>query len=307
MVADGVRGGVTFKPSDRYCLDGQRLEIEPATANTDAVYGTQGTTYRTERDSFSRITATGGAYVGSSGTQATVPNSFRVETKAGLVLEFGLSAHSRVPTNFVPAAGANTVSRWLLQRISDRTPMGNFVEFVYCNGEVSADGTACNTAAWTGSTVLHYIRYTNRGGVLNGEQAVVFGYEARPDRVQTFHAGSAAQQTQRLSRITTYRDFGGVNASVLLQPGRQVMSYELAYQWASSDAFPMRATNTSRLQSITQRDAVGNALPPLQFVMSTDTVFGLSGRRTTHSGTPPPPSNEVCGGVMGNRLSLQCP
>ena len=42
-VTDGVRGAVTFGPGDRYCLDGQRLEIiSPANGNVDGIYGSDG-------------------------------------------------------------------------------------------------------------------------------------------------------------------------------------------------------------------------------------------------------------------------
>ena len=307
LVTDGVRGAAGFNAGDRYCLDAQRLEIEPPSSNTDSVYGTAGTSYRTERDTFSRITATGGAFVGANGTQPTVPNSFKVETKAGLILEFGLSANSRVMTNFVPGAGANTINRWMLQRITDRTPMGSFIEFVYCSGEVSADGTTCNTAAWTGSTVLQYIRYTNRSGALNGELAVVFAYETRPDQVKIFHTGSASRQTQRLSKVLTYRDFGGPNGSGVLQVGKLVRSYELAYEPIVSAGATVRATNASRIQSITERDKDGNTLPPLQFTLAPDSVFGMPVQQSAAVATGVPRQPLPCGGVVANRVSLQCP
>jgi hypothetical protein len=307
LVTDGERGTVSFGAADRYCLDGQRLEIEPASGNTDAVYGTVGTSYRTERDSFSRITATGGAFTGTNGSQPNVPNSFKVETKAGLILEFGLTANSRAMTNIAAGLGTNTISRWMLQRISDRTPMGSFVEFVYCSGEVSLDGTSCNVGAWSGSTVLHYVRYTNRSGALNGEFAVVFGYESRPDRVQAFHAGSASRQTQRILKAFTYRDFGGPNGSGVLQVGKLVRSYELAYEPTESGTSSIRATNASRIQSIIERDKDGLSLPPLQLTLAPDSVFGMPVQQRAVSVPGVPRAPAPCGGVIANRKSLECP
>ena len=219
-VTDGVRGAVTFGPGDRYCLDGQRLEIiSPANGNVDGIYGSDGTEYRTERDSFSRIKA-----YGNSTREPTTPDRFTVETKSGLILEFGRDANSRVMTKGRITGSfpflVQTIKRWMLQRISDRQPNGgNFVEFFYCGGEVSDDGVTCTstegtsppagTAPWSGSKVLHYIRYTNHDGAINGEYGVVIRYENRPDRIQGFHAGTAARQTQRIIGIDTYRNFSG--------------------------------------------------------------------------------------------------
>ena len=302
MAADGERGRVSFDAGDRYCMDGQRLEPVATNGNADGVYGTQGTSYRTERDSFSRVTATGGAFAG----QSTVPNTFRIETKAGLILDFGLTANSRVMTNRAAGLGANTINRWMLQRITDRTRKGNFVEFVYCAGEVSVDGTACNSAAWTGSVVPHYIRYTNRDGVLNGEFAVLFGYESRPDRVQVFYLGSGSRQTQRLSKVMTYRDFGGANASGVVQPGQLVRTYSVGYDALEVGNASVRATNVSRVASITESGADGQSLPALRFTLASDAVFGqaVTQRQVAQPGTPVP--SPSCGGVFGNRVSLQC-
>lgn len=302
IAVDGMRGRVSFDAGDRYCMDGQRLEPIAANGNADGVYGTQGTFYRTERDSFSRITATGGVFSG----QATVPNTFRIETKAGLILDFGLTANSRVMSNRAAGLGTNTINRWMLQRITDRTRKGNFVEFVYCAGEVSTDGTVCNAAAWAGSVVPHYIRYTNRDGVLNGEFAVLFGYESRPDRVQVFYMGSGSRQTQRLSKVMTYRDFGGANASGVVQPGQLVRTYSVGYDALEVGNASVRATNVSRVASITESGADGQSLPALRFTLASDAVFGQSvtQRQVAQPGTPVSPPS--CGGVFGNRVSLQC-
>jgi len=302
ITADGVRGAVTFKTGDRFCLDGQRLEITNL-SNTDAVYGTANSVYSTEKDSFSRITA-----IGQYGGQPNVPSSFKVETKSGLILEFGISANSQVLTTNIPSGlTAATINRWMLQRISDRH--GSFVEFFYCGGEVSADGATCNategTAGWTGSKVLHYVRYTNRAGAVNGEFAVVLGYEARPDRNKRFYLGSIAQQTQRISRIETYRDFAG---PALAQRGKLVKGYDVTYEpLVDSAGKSIRATNTSRVQQIQERDASGNRLPPIQLTMAPDAVFGQAVAQTAAapSGTPRPP--ESCGGIIATRMRIQCP
>lgn len=296
---DGVRTVANFVVGDRYCLDGQRLVFDGA--DSDTTYGTVGSRYWTERDTFSRITAVGPTY----NSQVTVPSGFKVETKAGLILDFGLDANSRVLTNFGAGLGTTTINRWMLQRISDRN--GNFVEFFYCAGVVSSDGKTCNAAAWTGSTVLHYIRYTNRNGVVNGSLSVVFGYESRPDRIQTFHAGSSSRQTQRLSRIETYRDFVSATAASI-QPGLLVRGYDIVYD-AIEDASNqgIRATNTSRIKRIQERAATGATLPAIEFTLAPDVVMGqvVAHRPSATTATPPPPA--YCTGMLAYKTDRECP
>lgn len=310
---DGVRGSVTFSTeTDRYCLDGQRLELLSGT------YGGAGSTYVTERDSFSVITA-----VGTYQSQSNVPASFTVETKAGLVLHFGLSDNSRARTNLLKAVRdtgkADTVNRWMLQRIADLH--GSFVEFVYCGGEVSADGTTCaateNTfdtvgnSKWSGSKVLRYIQYTNTGGAANGSFAVVLRYEARPDSIRAYHAGSVSRQTQRVTAIQTYRGFvppaaGGLDGPATL--GSLIRSYDIRYDpEVDAAGSPRRATNTSRITQIQERNGAGETLPALSFSLPEDEVFG---RPVAHSGTsviPPPPPRPPAPCGTRNGRALPCP
>ncbi len=79
---DNFRGGVNFDMNDRYCMDGQRLILVSGT------YGVAGSEYRTELDSFSKIVA--------SGTAGNGVASFTVQTKAGLTMEYGNTADSRI-------------------------------------------------------------------------------------------------------------------------------------------------------------------------------------------------------------------
>jgi hypothetical protein len=308
---DGVRGAVTFSAAtDRFCLDGQRLAL-----TSTGAYGAPNSTYATERDSFAVITAEG-----SFEGQTNVPASFRVETKSGLVLHFGLDANSRVRTNLLKAARSagkvNTVNRWMLQRIADLH--GSFVEFVYCGGEVAADGACIATegtndpsgeTAWSGSKVLRYIQYTNSGGQLNGSFAVVPRYEARPDSIRGYHAGSVARQTQRIIAIETYRGFVppavGNNA---LTPGSLIRRYQISYEpVVNASGGNTRATNTSRIVSIQEGDADGNKLPALAFTLPPDLLVGMASRQTGTSVVAPPPYVDPypCGSYNGR--PLPCP
>jgi hypothetical protein len=312
-VIDDERGSITFSAAtDRYCIDGQRLELV-----SGAAYGADGSTYVTERDSFSVITAEG-RWQG----QANVPERFKVETKSGLVLHFGLSDHSRVRTNLLKsarAAGAvNTVNRWMLQRMADLH--GSFVEFVYCGGEVTADGACTATegtddisgeTAWSGSKVLRYIQYTNTGGQLNGSFAVVLRYEARPDSIRGYHAGSVSRQTQRVSAIETYHGFTpppAASPNQAFTPGQLIRRYSISYEPEVSGAQNLRATNTSRIRSIQESNGDGETLPALTFKLPTDAVFGQVSQQTGVSVVPPsspPPNPYPCG--RSNGRALPCP
>jgi hypothetical protein len=318
----GVRGTVTFSTADRFCLDGQRLLSDVAT--TDTTYGAANTVYWAERESFSRITAVGSFATG-------VPAGFKVETKSGLVLEFGAIPNV---SSSVDAQGMNnpvdgtspTINRWLLKRISDRmapnaaqpTAQPNYVEFYYCKFELAADLTCPLTGTHTGSQVLHYVRYTNRGATPNGTAAVMFGYESRPDRILKFHYGASQMQTQRLAYISTYLGFTSPTT-----PGDRIKSYEFTYEPMQDGAGVWtRATNVSRLTriqelhggvaSLTTRPpparTAADALPPLDFTYAPDSVYGQAVSQTAASGSTAPRPNLNCGGYVGAyRATYMCP
>jgi hypothetical protein len=65
IAQDGKVSAVALDATDRFCLDGQRLRLASGT------YGTAGSVYHTEVESFARITA--------YGTAGTGPAYFRVE------------------------------------------------------------------------------------------------------------------------------------------------------------------------------------------------------------------------------------
>jgi len=70
VAQDGFRGGINYDANDRFCLDSQRLMMI-----SGAYYGAPGAEYRTEVDSFLKIT--------SLGTAGSGPASFIVKTKGG--------------------------------------------------------------------------------------------------------------------------------------------------------------------------------------------------------------------------------
>jgi Salmonella virulence plasmid 65kDa B protein len=116
---DGINGAVTFTATDRFCLNGQRLVLDGSTF----AYGSIGATYRTEGESFARVTALTNTVTGAM--------YFKMQTKSGLVYEFGNTVDSAVkPGPSVVGAALPTVPlMWAVNQVSDR--LGNSMQFVY--------------------------------------------------------------------------------------------------------------------------------------------------------------------------------
>ncbi len=162
--------GVMLNSNDKLCLSGARLEA------VSGSYGASGTQYRTEEDSFSRITQQGGS-LGQSGVY------FIVETKDNKVLTFGNSANSRIVGD-----GVSLASSWLISREADASG-NNTINYEYQLG--------------TGNAVLSAIYYTGTGSN-NGDRVVRFNYENRDDIRSAYLAGGLSIYDQRLSSIQTY-------------------------------------------------------------------------------------------------------
>jgi len=212
MAQDGVRGNVNFDMNDRYCMDGQRLVLVSGT------YGAAGSEYRTELDSFSRIIASGSAGNGVA--------SFTVQTKAGLRIEYGNTADSRIE-----AQGKPTVKVWAVNRIGD--VKANFMTFSYV--EDNANGSYYPSR-------IDYSGNTSTGS--SPASSVQFSYESRLDTENGYQAGSV---TRLLKRTTNVKLFDGASL---------VKDYRLAY--AAQTAGLAR----SMLASISECTAA-QCLPPL--------------------------------------------
>ena len=215
IVQDGARGGVNYDSDDRFCLEGERLVA------TSGTYGADGTEYRTEREGFSKIV--------SHGTAGSGPAWFEVWTKAGLILEFGNTADSRIE-----AEGKSEVRLWVVNKTSDTK--GNYFTASYIedngNGEYRPDR----------------IDYTGNAGASVAPYASVrFVYETRPDVVPFYQGGSLIKTTQRLTTVQTY------NGEDL------VREYRLAYD---ADG----AGGRSRLTSLTLCDDGDTCLPATTIV-----------------------------------------
>jgi len=188
---DGLRGAVKYDANDRFCLDGQRLLAISGT------YGANGTEYRTEVESFSKIV--------SFGTAGTGPAWFEVKTKSGQIMQFGNTTDSRIL-----AQGKTTARDWALNKVSDTK--GNYFTVTYTND--TTNGQAYPTR----------IDYTgNASAGLAAYNSVRFVYDSsRPDVVPAYHAGSLRKITVRLTNVQTYAG------------AAMVADYRLAYAQGSA-------------------------------------------------------------------------
>ncbi|MFZ2234943.1 MAG: SpvB/TcaC N-terminal domain-containing protein [Dokdonella sp.] len=219
---DGRARGVAYDADDRLCLDGRRLIRVGGSG-----YGQSGAEYRTEIDTFARITQIGGSLTGSG-------TCFKVEQKSGRVLHLGAvssgsTCFASVRNARVQPAGAAATLTWLVEKEEDR--VGNNVFFSYSsfgNGEV---------LPWR-------MEYTGFGtGIGDRRVEMVYGprsatasaftYDA--DIASSYLAGGATMQTQRLLRIDTYES-----------PSSKVSSWKFDYQATS------RQTGRSLLRSVNQ-------------------------------------------------------
>ncbi|TLS17579.1 MAG: hypothetical protein FDZ72_13420 [Betaproteobacteria bacterium] len=169
---DGIRGSVNYDSNDRFCLDGQRLIA------INGADGGDGTEYRTERESFSRIV--------SYGSVGNGPASFKAWTKAGLVMEFGSTADSAIE-----APGKTILAIWAVNKVSD--VRGNYYSVTY-------------TEDATGSSYypvrIDYVGNANLGVAPSAQ--LQFVYETRPDVVPLGGPGLISKMFVRLKRIVMH-------------------------------------------------------------------------------------------------------
>ncbi|MCK5274984.1 MAG: hypothetical protein KAR37_10085, partial [Alphaproteobacteria bacterium] len=226
---DGQWGGIEYNANDRFCLGGKRLVA------VSGVYGADGTEYRTEIDGFLKVVSYG-QVVSSTGVPGTSPEWFRVWTKSGRIMDFGVTADSRVERVQAVAPAPETpveIRAWAVSHIADAA--GNYMTLNYFEDSVA------------GAHRIDRIDYSfNDAAAVTAQSSVRFFYEARPDGWQGFPNGSLTTLDVRLKAIQTYTD----NALVL--------DYGLTYETGG-------ATGRSRLTSVTECDAAGNCLASHSF------------------------------------------
>ena len=163
---DSTRKGITLTLADRFALDSNRLVL------SSGVYGGDQSVYKTEIETFSRITARG---VSGDG-----PSWFNVETKDGQTIEYG-----NTPDSKVEAYGTTTVYLWRVNKITDR--YGNYIKFTY--NEIN------------GESYLSKIDYTGNGSGTQPYNSLKFFYNARNDVNNPYVGGRLVPSTVILSSI----------------------------------------------------------------------------------------------------------
>jgi len=169
---DGFKGGINYDEKDRLCLNGQRLVA------INGLYGANGTEYRTEIESFSKIISYGQAGSG--------PASFKVWSKSGQIMEFGVTADSRIE-----ALNRADVRVWANNKVQDT--VGNYLTIAY--DEKNDKGQYCPTR----------IDYTaNDAQGLAAQRSVRLESIARTDITTQYVAGSKVVTDRLISNIKTY-------------------------------------------------------------------------------------------------------
>ncbi len=209
IAQDQVNDRIKFAESDRLCLDGQRLVLVNTAVN-DANYWADGAEFRTELESFSRITAIG----------PITSRSYKVEAKDGRISWYGSTASSTVAAivGTVNGGGApqpqqkTGAQSWALAQISDRA--GNYIKLNYEQDMAKGEHRP---------SVVRY------GGVgLASHAAVRFEYASRPDTWKRYIDETRNDLRSRISNIKTYV---GTNLDGdVAATGALVRDYVLTYE-----------------------------------------------------------------------------
>lgn len=222
---------VRLDKDDRFCLDGQRLVLVGT-----GTYGAPGTEYRTEIDSFAKVTAVGAAGSG--------PASFIVKTKSGLTLEYGNSTNSKIEAvqaaNAPVSWAAGTVRVWANNKTTDAA--GNFMTTSYIEDAVSGE---------------YYPERMDYAG-----NAVQFVATARPDVSTYYQAGAVIKASARIGNVKT---FVGVTPATVLSGATPVNDYQLAYEQSTT-------TQRSRVKSIAKCNGIAVCFAPVSLTWQDSTA-----------------------------------
>jgi len=199
---DGYSSSILRHDKFKFCLNGERL-IQVSERE-----------YRTESESFVRITNYGGTL--------RAPDYWKIEYPAGRVAIFDAKQYDGLVVDLDRAP-----RRWNVSRLEDAS--GNYMSYSYFSSVPTLSGQF-------GSGRVYYIsriRY-GRNGSVNLNKSVRFYYESREDIRQFYVGGEFVRVDQRLSSIE------------LIQAGSSKFKYNLSYV---SQA-PSNVPQVSKLSSI---------------------------------------------------------
>jgi len=238
---DAIIQGVQLDITDQYCLNGQRL------VHISGTHGANNAVYKTEIDSFNRITIT---RANTSGALA-----FKVETKAGETHYYGdqvatATGHAYVGNSVVPQA-------YLIASISDIK--NNDIVYSY-HSETGHQEVNLNTISWGATShrntlTVNYIKDSSDNY-----------YHPRPRF--GYSNGAAVGQTQLIDNVEISKE------------GEDVLRYKLVWDHGEvtttnaddTVTTALVAENISRINAIQEchvEDTTESCLAPTNFVWST--------------------------------------
>ncbi|MDX2086645.1 MAG: FG-GAP-like repeat-containing protein [Kofleriaceae bacterium] len=188
--SEGYADGIDFAPlandpaPDRFCLDGAKLVLIAGT------HGAVGAEYRTELETFARITVTGSDDAG--------PTTFEVRTKDGRIRTYQAHARERshIGPNFLPTSDGPVKGLWVMTSEADRS--GNAIVYTY-----STRSVADPTFGTLEQVTLDEIQYTAHPDA-PAARRVKFEYVARTDKRVMWGAGVQSGLHRALDRIVMY-------------------------------------------------------------------------------------------------------
>jgi RHS repeat-associated protein len=174
-IRDGSIKAVNLDSNDKFLLDGNRLIA------ISGNYGENGTEYRTENNTFSKIIS----YTNTS----TGPEYFVVYTKSGLIYEYGNTSYSKFK-----AQNSEHIITWLLNKVTDTK--GNYYTISYkqdrTNGEYRPD-----RIDYTGNNTIN--------PVLSPYNSIKFTYANRDQTNLTYIKGNKSKVSKLLTQIDIWQ------------------------------------------------------------------------------------------------------
>ena len=214
---------ITWSDKDRFCLDGQRLVLDDPANGT---YGAVGTVYRTELDSFAKVTSVGG------GPNPGNPDYFKVERKDGSVSYYGATPDTSDTDAKLLDSSTNTdpkTFRWALKKFRDN--MDNPIWYIYANDD---NGQRIDE--------VRYAYGANETTPDAGYKAVVkFAYAstARTDAAKAYIAGYGFVNDKLLTKVTV--------KSGPEMTATEIRHYKLSYQ-ADSTVTEDKVTRLEKIE-----------------------------------------------------------
>ena len=216
---------ITWTKEDRFCLDGQRLVLDDPANGT---YGAVGTVYRTELDSFAKVTSVGG------GPNPGNPDYFKVERKDGSVSYYGATPDTSDTDAKLLNSNSSTNTdpktlRWALKKFRDN--MDNPIWYIYTNDD---NGQRIDE--------VRYAYGANETTPDAGYKAAVkfeYASTARTDAAKAYIAGYGFVNDKLLTKVTV-KSGSGMTAT-------EIRHYKLSYQ-ADSTVTEDKVTRLEKIE-----------------------------------------------------------